>query len=405
MDEVTIHDRDLGSVRSSADSADRAGAYHGQPEGYRAFVPKALPPSPPLRLDGDIQALLSQASHAVGGLDGSIHTLPNPDLFVYMYVRKEAVLSSRIEGTMSSLLDLLNAEAQIASDKAPRDVGEVVNYVNAMNYGLDTLANSLISVATIKGTHKRLLEGTRGGNLRPGEIRQEQNWIEPPGCTPMNAMFVPPPPSLVSKCLDELMHYTRHDNGLPPLIKIALIHAQFETIHPFSDGNGRVGRLLITLFLHQQGLLRKPVLYLASFFNRYRREYYTRLQAVRDAGDWEGWLSYFLRGVTEVSIEAADTVRKLLMMREEHRWIVNENFGQAAKNGHLVLEKLYNKPIISVRDVQNITGTSYRSSSQLLARFTDVKILKEGTGYQRNRRYYYSAYIDLFSEEPDDTHM
>ena len=221
----------------------------------------------------------------------------------------------------------------------------------------------------------------------------------------MNAMFVPPPPDLVVKSLDELIQYTQHDGGLPPIVKIALIHAQFETIHPFSDGNGRVGRLLITLLLHQQGLLRKPVLYLASYFSRYRHEYYRRLQAIRDVGDWEGWLSYFLSGVTKISIEAADTVRKLLMMREEHRWIVNENFGQAAKNGHLVLEKLYNRPIISVRDVQNITGTSYRSSSQLLARFTDVEILEEGTGYQRNRRYYYSAYIDLFSEEPDDTHV
>ena len=405
MDRVTSHDRDTGSVRSSAASPNRAGSYQSQPEGYRAFIPKALPPSPPLRLDGDIQALLSQASHALGGLDGSIHTLPNSDLFLYMYVRKEAVLSSRIEGTVSSLLDSLNAEAQIASDKAPKDAGDVVNYVNAMNYGLDTLANSIISVATIKGVHKCLLEHTRGENLRPGEIRQEQNWIGPPGCTPKNAMFVPPPPSLVGKCLDELICYTQHDDGLPPIIRIALIHAQFETIRPFSDGNGRVGCLLITLFLHQQGLLRKPVLYLASFFNRYRREYHTRLQAVRDAGDWESWLSYFLRGVTEASIEATDAVRKLLMMRESHRWIVNENFGQAAKNGHLVLERLYDQPTISVRDIQNITGTSYKSSSQLLARFTDAKILIEGTGYQRNRRYYYSAYIDLFGNEPDGTHI
>lgn len=405
MEPVTRPDRNPEGVQSSVASPNRAGSYQRQPEGYRAFIPNALPPSPPLQLDGDIQSLLSQAAHAVGGLDGSIHTLPNFDLFVYMYVRKEAVLSSRIEGTMSSLLDLLNAESQIVSDATPRDVGEVVNYVNAMNYGLDSLANDSISVATIKGTHKRLLEGTRGGNLRPGEIRQEQNWTGPLGCTPMNAVFVPPPPSLVTGFLDELIRYIQHDDGLPPIIKIALVHAQFETIHPFSDGNGRVGRLLITLFLHQHGLLRKPVLYLASFFNRYRREYYTRLQAVRDAGDWEGWLSYFLRGVTEVGVEAADTVRKLLMMREEHRWIVNENFGRAAPNGHLVLEKLYNRPIISVRDVQNITGNSHRTSSQLLARFTDVGILEEGTGYQRNRRYYYSAYIDLFSEEPDDTQM
>lgn len=379
----------------------RAGRYISQPSGYRAFHPEPLPPQPQVRLDGALQGLLSKADRALGRLDGSIQTLPNPDLFVFMYVRKEAVLSSQIEGTQSSLQDLLAAEANILAPDRPRDVDEVVNYVNAMNHGLSRVHDLPVSIRLIREIHERLLDGVRGARLTPGELRRTQNWIGPAGCSLRDATFVPPPPHVVPEALGALETFLHAESELPQLIQIGLAHAQFETIHPFLDGNGRVGRLLITFLLCQRDILLKPVLYLSHFFKQHRSEYYERLQAVRDQGDWEAWLAFFLRGVASVSLEATETARRILVLREDHRAQVTSGLGRAAANGHKVLESLYQRPIVAVSDVEALTGTSYTAANSLVARMVELGILAEVTGYRRNRLFRYQKYIDLFGESAD----
>ena len=373
----------------------RAGRYVNQPTGYRAYEPTPLPPVPPVALDGELQRLLSAADLALGRLDGSVLTLPNPDLFVFMYVRREAVLSSQIEGTQSSLQDLLAAEAQLL-DQVPHDVDEVVNYVRAMNHGLARLPQLPVSVRLFREIHAELLKGTRGGRLQPGELRTSQNWIGPAGCTLATATFVPPPPHVVPKALGALELFL-HRNDLPPLIKIALAHVQFETIHPFLDGNGRVGRLLITFLLTEGGILQKPVLYLSHYFKQHRQAYYDHLQAVRDRGEWEEWLRFFLRGIVEVAAQSADTARRILQMREEHRMAITARFGRAAGNGHKVLETLFDRPIVSVADVQRLIGTTYMAANTTVARLEEVGVLQEMTGHARNRRFRYAPYIALFN--------
>ena len=387
----------MAGLRSSPG---RSGRYVRQTTGYRAFLPAPLPPDPPIRLDGELRVLLSQADRALGRLDGSVVTLPNPDLFVFMYVRKEAVLSSQIEGTQSSLQDLLAAEADLLDSIAvPRDVDEVVNYVRAMNFGLARLAELPVSVRLIREIHERLMEGARGGRLKPGELRRTQNWIGPGGTGLADAIFVPPPPELVPEALGALERFLHSADDLPLLVKIGLAHAQFETIHPFLDGNGRVGRLLITFLLTEGQVLEKPVLYLSHYLKRHRQEYYERLQAVRDGGDWEGWLAFFLRGVAEVGGEAAETARRVLLLREQHRAEITGSLGRAAANGHRVLESLFDRPIISVSEAQKLTGTGFAAANQLVARMTELGILREITGNARNRRFRYEPYVRLFTDE------
>lgn len=377
----------------------RSGRYVAQPTGYRAFIPEPLPPKPPIQVTGELQRLLSEADRALGRLDGSVLTLPNPDLFVFMYVRKEAVLSSQIEGTQSSLQDLLAAEAHILGEGRPRDVDEVVNYVRAMNHGLARLAKLPVSVRLIREIHTELMKGVRGSKLTPGELRRSQNWIGPGGCTLAEATFVPPPPSEVPEALGALEKFLHDGEDIPLLIKIGLAHAQFETIHPFLDGNGRVGRLLITFLLCERDALHKPVLYLSHYLKRHRQAYYDHLQAVRERGDWEGWLTFFLRGIAEVSVQAAETARKILQLREDHRKKITEHLGRAAGNGHRVLERLYERPIMSVSDVRELLGTTFAGANQIVQRLVDLKILAEITGQARNRRFRYDAYVGLFDEE------
>lgn len=380
----------------------RAGRYISQPTGYRAFIPSPLPPTPPIQLEGELQVLLSKADRALGRLDGSIQTLPHPDLFVYMYVRKEAVLSSQIEGTQSSLQDVLAAEAQILSPTRPHDVDEVVNYVRAMNHGLTRLAELPVSMRLIREIHAILLEGVRGSHLTPGEIRTSQNWIGPAGCTLADATFVPPPPAEVPEALSNLERFLHSDTQLPLLVRVGLAHAQFETIHPFLDGNGRVGRLLITFLLCEQQVLMKPVLYLSYYFKRHRQEYYDRLQAVREEGQWEEWLKFFLRGVDEISQQATETARRILTLREDHRSAITEHLGRAAANGYRVLEHLYEHPIVSVNEVRALIGTTYPAANDLVATLVRNGILEETTGQTRNRRFMYQSYIRLFNE-PEPT--
>jgi Fic family protein len=306
------------------------------------------------------------------------------------------VLSSQIEGTQSSLQDLLAAEAQLF-DAVPRDVDEVVNYVRAMNHGLKRLATLPISVRLLREIHAELMKDVRGGHLQPGELRSSQNWIGPAGSTLATASFVPPPPHLVPQALGALEQFLHGHTALPPLVKIALAHVQFETIHPFLDGNGRVGRLLITFLLTEGRMLSKPVLYLSHYFKQHRQAYYDHLQRVRDHGDWEGWLKFFLRGTAEVAAESAETARRILQMREEHRDAITQFLGRGAANGHKVLESLYQRPIVSIKDVQALTGTTYTAANTTVTRLEEIGVLQEFTGHARNRRYRYAPYIALFN--------
>jgi Fic family protein len=378
----------------------RAGVYQRQLSGYSAFMPAKLPPAPPVELAGELQSLLSQADRALGRLDGSVQTLPNPDLFVMMYVRKEAVLSSQIEGTQSSLQDVLAAEAKMLASSPHSDVDEVFNYISAMNYGLERLVSLPVSTRLVREIHERLLSGVRGHHLTPGETRTTQNWIGPGGCTLSEAAFVPPPPNDVPALLGDLEKFIHNDTSLPLLIRVGLVHAQFETIHPFLDGNGRVGRLLITFLLCEKKVLLKPVLYLSHFFKRNRSSYYDHLQAVRDHGAWEAWLHFFLRGVLEVSKEATDTARVILALREQHRQLITDHFGRAAANGHRVLEYLYQRPIVSVGEIQTLIGTSYPAANNLVNQFKQHAILHEMTGQKRNRKFLYQSYFQLFQDGP-----
>ena len=375
----------------------RSGRYVRQATGYRAFIPEDLPPTPPVDIDLEMQRLLSEADRALGRLEGSIQTLPNPDLFILMYVRKEAVLSSQIEGTQASISDLLKAEAEVFDASTPKDVDEVLNYVKAMNYGLSRLQELPLSIKLIREIHEKLLEGVRGRNLQPGELRQSQNWIGPQGSSLMNATYIPPPHKEAFDALGKLEKFLHTEDHLPPLVKIGLAHAQFETIHPFLDGNGRVGRLLITFFLCQQGILQKPVLYLSHYFKQNRTEYYERLQKTRESGDWESWLKFFLKGVASVAAQATDTARKIVDLRENHRSLITNNFGSAGATGARLLEHLYKRPTVSVNSVRDFLGISYPNANNLVEKFCKNQILFEFTGNARNRQYLYTPYIDLFS--------
>lgn len=375
----------------------RGGRYIMQPTGYRAFIPSSLPPDPTVEIDDEMQGLLSRADRALGRLDGSIQTLPNPDLFIMMYVRKEAVLSSQIEGTQASINDLLRAEADINDTEIPKDVDEVINYIKAMNYGIDRLNELPLSIRLIKEIHAKLLTGVRGHQLQPGELRRSQNWIGPLGSTLLSANYIPPPHEIIPEKLGNLELFFHENDHIPPLIKIGLAHAQFETIHPFLDGNGRVGRLLITFFLTERKLLLKPVLYISHYFKAHRHEYYEKLQNTRVNGDWESWLKFFLRGIGEVSEQATDTARNIVALRERHRTIISDNFGNVAGKANKILEYLYKKPTISINNVKDYLDISYPNAKSLVNKFLENRIIVEITGNNRNKKYLYFEYLDLFS--------
>ena len=375
----------------------RAGRYEKQKEGYSAFIPACLPPVPPIDYSSDLPVALARAAGALGNLNGSIQTFPPPELFVSMYIRREAVLSSKIEGTQSSLQDLLAAEAQIFANDYHDDVYDVIDYVAAMKHGLEKVKSLPVSTPIIRAIHKKLLQNTRGSHLTPGELRIKQNWIGPSECTVHDAVFVPPPPSQVAHHMEELDGFIESNEDLPLLVKIGLVHAQFETIHPFRDGNGRVGRLIVTLMLCQSKVLEQPLLYISSFFNRHRQEYYDRLQSVRDEGRWEDWLLFFLRAVEEVSNHATITARKILEMREENRVLINAQFGRTVAYAHRVLDYLYGFPIVNVKMVQELIGTKYAPANALVARMVDCGLLQEITGWARNRHYRLQKYVEIFN--------
>jgi len=380
------------------ESPGRAGRYVTQAAGYKAFIPGDLPPEPPIRYDDSLWEALSRADLALGRLDGSTGTLPNPDLFVALYVRKEAVLSSQIEGTQASLTDLLEYEASRPTSKSLSDVGEVVNYVAAMNYGFKRLDDLPVSLRLIREIHTRLLAGVRGGDRTPGEPRHSQNWIGPAGTALAQARYVPPPPDEMNRALGRLERFIHDKSPMPVLVKVGLVHSQFETIHPFLDGNGRVGRLLVTFLLCEKGVLKRPLLYLSHYFKEHRQEYYDRLQAVRDDGDWEGWLRFFVEGVRSVAEEATATARRIVAMREQHRDAITREFGRGAGTAIALLERLFYAPIVSVQTASEITELSYAAAGTVVRRLTELKILKETTGYHRNRRFAYAPYLALLEE-------
>ncbi len=376
----------------------RAGRYIRQVGDYSAFVPASLPPDPPINMDQPLWSLLSKADRSLARLDGAAETLPNPDLFVYMYVRKEAVLSSQIEGTQASLDDLLEFEARPLKSSRSPDVREVANYVAAMNHGLQRLATLPVSLRLIREIHSKLLAGTRGSERVVGEFRRLQNWIGTPGCTLSEARFVPPPVQEMLPALNDFEKFCHLRGTMPDLIQVGLIHAQFETIHPFGDGNGRVGRLLATLLLCEREILTRPLLYLSIFFKRHREEYYHRLQAIRDEGQWEEWLTFFLQGVAEVAADATTTARRVLNLRDEHRDIIhNQNRRRSAKALRL-LDKLFMEPFVDVNRVGKICDVSYSNANDLVSELSRLGILREITGRSRNRMFRYQAYLDLFSE-------
>ena len=378
----------------------RAGHYEMQVEGHRAFMPAPLPPVPPLHLDRHLTRQLSRADRALAALDSAIQTLPDPDLFLFMYVRKEAVLSSQIEGTQWSLDDLLRSEAHIPSYGIPDDVGEVANYVRAMNHGLARLSSLPVSARLIREIHAELMRGVRGGERSPGVFRKDQVWIGAPGASIGEGVFVPPPHREVEEAIHRLEEFIHRedDEDDPPLVRVGLAHAQFETIHPFFDGNGRCGRLLITFLLCEQRLMTKPVLYLSVFLKAHRPEYYERLQAVRDRGDWEGWISFFLRGVEEVAMQACAVAKSIVALREQHWKFVIESFGAQGGKAVRVLEALYRSPITTVNAVAALLSISFANANQLVARLEQHGILREVTGQARNRHSIYRACVDLFTD-------
>jgi Fic family protein len=376
----------------------RAGRFVTQIKGYKAFQPTPLPPEPQLTQDEELIYLLGQATHAVGKLSGLSAIIPDPDLFVYLYVRKEALLSSQIEGTQCSLEDILNADAEPLSDRSKlQDIEEVSNYVKAMNQGLERLADLPVSARLIKEIHAILMHGVRGAGKTPGEFRRSQNWIGRPGATLMTAEFVPPPPEEVDRLMSELEKFIHHVDRMPPLIKVALIHAQFETVHPFLDGNGRLGRLLITFLLVHWQVLDKPLLYISYYFKAHRTEYYARLIDIRLRGDWEAWIKFFLRAVhesAEMGTQSATEIHKL--MTADRARVQAEDMSPTTVQ---VYDQFCREPILS----NSILVTSLKSSKPTVQRALEylqkLEIIKEVSGKQRRRRYAYQAYLDILTRD------
>jgi len=365
-------------------------------ESVRAFVPAALPPEPPLDLDGGLQRTLEAATLALGRLDGVSTLLPDTSLFLYSYVRKEAVLSSQIEGTQSSLSDLLLFEMEEAPGVPNDDVVEVSNHVAALQHGLTRLREGFpLSNRLIREIHDVLLSRGRGSGKAPGEFRRSQNWIG--GTRPGNAHYVPPPHTSVEDCMAALERFLHAEDGLPVLVRAALAHVQFETIHPFLDGNGRVGRLLITFQLCHAGVLREPLLYLSLHFKQHRTAYYDLLDRVRRQGDWEAWLAFFLDGVRETADGAVATARQLASIFRDDRQRI-EPTGRRAGSGLRVHEALKAHPLLSLPAICARTGLSFPAASSAMDLLLELGIARELTGKRRNRLFLYDRYLAILNE-------
>ncbi|MEI6668247.1 MAG: Fic family protein [Acidobacteriota bacterium] len=363
----------------------------------RAFVPAPLPPRPPLAIDSPLRLQLDRSLLALGRLDSIATLLPNPDLFLYSYVRKEAVVSSQIEGTQSSLSDLLLFEIAAAPGVPFDDVVAVSNYVAALEHGLARIKEGFpLSNRLIREMHEVLMRRGRGSEKEPGEFRRIQNWLG--GATPADAIFVPPPADRVPDCMDALERFLHDEpDSTPAVIKAALAHVQFETIHPFLDGNGRLGRLLVPLILHVDGVLERPLLYLSLYFKQRREEYYARLGRVRTEGDWEGWLMFFAAGVIEVAENAVATAKRLADLIQRDRERVR-GVGRGAPTALQVHEALQREPVTTIPRLVERTRLSVPGATAALERLVALDMVREVTGRQRNRVYSYVSYVSLFSE-------
>jgi Fic family protein len=376
--------------------AGRAVVVQSGPDGYSAFVPAPLPPDPPLDITPAAQTLLDHANQALGRLDGVTLLLPDPGQFLYSYVRKEAVLSSQIEGTQSSLSDLLLFENEGVPGVPLDDVEETANYIAAMNHGLARIQSGELPLSNrlLREVHALLMAGVRGGNKAPGEFRRIQNWLG--GTRPGNAQFVPPPAPEVLNAMSDLERFLH--GPTPILVKAALAHVQLETIHPFLDGNGRVGRLLITLLLCAEGVLQQPLLYLSLYFKQHREVYYDRLQQVRTEGAWEAWLDFFLEGVVSVAESATETARTIRALVDEDRETIHA-MGRGAASALRVHELAGRRIVLSpVRTAAELDLTA-PTVNAALARLADAGILQEITGRQRGRLYVYGDYLRLLQAE------
>lgn len=366
-------------------------------EDVAAFLPAPLPPSdPPIILDAGLAERVRAAEQALVRLELAGEMVPSLDWFIYAFVRKEAVLSSQIEGTQATLVDLLNFEARVATEQAApnADVEEVCNYLDALGFAREQLADPgglPLSMRLLNETHRRLMRGVRGAEKQPGEVRRSQNWIG--GSRPGNAVYVPPPPNRLGELLGAFETYLHREGTLPPLVRAGLLHVQFETIHPYLDGNGRIGRLLVTLLLEQWKLLTKPLLYLSLFFKRHREDYYRRLNAVRLDGDWEGWLDFFLDGVATIADEAVDAARDLfaVVASDRTRVLAHEGMSIAAIR---LFEVLPRHPVLTVASALTLLGTTKPTAGRAVELLVESGVLVETTGKKRDRSFAYQSYLD-----------
>ena len=377
----------------------RAGITRKTISGYESFIPKSLPPDPPILFDSELQNLLSLADLNLGRLDGITQILPNPELFVAMYVKKEAVLSAQIEGTQASLADVLNEPADNETNDYSSDrVKEVVNYVRALQKGLSRLETLPLSLRLIREIHEKLLKNVRGSNKNPGEFRKSQNWIGPAGCNLSPAVFVPPEPDEMEKAMYDLEKYFYDKSPLSPLIKIALIHAQFETIHPFLDGNGRMGRLLITFWLCTQQILSQPLLYLSYYFKQNKSQYYQKLMDIRIKGDWESWIKFFLEGVSVTAAEAIESAKKIINLQQKY----TEQLSRLERNSSkhtILLTKLFENTSITKKEVAELLGVSSATAGGIVDMFCNMGILHDLTpNKQRYKRYYFKEYFEILQK-------
>ncbi len=363
-----------------------------------AFIPWGLPPEPPIAADTELWLSLSEADQALGRLNGCVDTLAHPLVLDPLFIRQEAVLSCQIEGSQISLGELLEYEAGISHDEIA--VRHVLSCMAAINYGLEQIQDSSISLELILACHKKYFTtGFQGTETHPGHIRTTQNYIGAPGCTIQTARYIPPPPHQFSALLDNLIDFLHTDNRMPALIMAGLAHAQFESIHPFEDGNGPLGRFLITLHLMEMGVLKRPLLYLSQYFRKHRKEYYDHLQAVRDHGDWENWLIFFLKGIYRVSLLVAEIASRIAQLRESHLRKITQQMAGQFSNALTLLDMLYQKPIISIDQAASLSRTSRHEAQKIIAGFLKLGLLREITGEIRDTRFAYEPYLELVNKQ------
>ncbi|MBK7143586.1 MAG: Fic family protein [bacterium] len=368
-----------------------------QPEGYKAFIPNKFPPDSGFDCSKELVLKHSEAERLLGKLDGITQLLPDVDFFLLMYVRKDAASSSQIEGTQATMIDAIEAESKTA-EKLPKDVDDILHYIKALNYGLERLKEFPLSLRFIRELHKALMEGARSSHHSdPGEFRRSQNWIG--GTTPANARFVPPPPHEMQRALNDFENFLQAKDDVLPLFKVALIHSQFETIHPFLDGNGRTGRLLITMYLWLHGLLERPVLFLSSYFKKHQQLYYDRLDGYHN-GQVEPWLDFVLDGIIETAQQATITAKNITVLREEDLNKVMALGKTAAESGVLVLRRLFALPIVNVNTVSEWTGFTRQGAQRVIERFVELEILEQKDKTEKyGRSFMYRRYVQAFLKE------